>query len=105
MKDIKIKDNDLDFVYSEFGGDMGSEISDNRHIQDIISSFPGYWKETPLIGVGIDSYVNSKGKTQELEKKIRVNLESDKWVVDKLSTSVTGSDVQVEIEYKKRDAV
>ena len=60
-------------------GDFTIVTSDLDHISDIIDFNQGELKEYPEIGVGIINYLNSTGKQQELNRKIRLMLESDGW--------------------------
>src|ERR1700757_5119394 len=83
VTDFELVNNDLvidanlnDFVIAE---------SDNQHLYDIINSFPGWWKEFPQVGVGIQAYVNSSGRQQELARNMRVQLEADGYTVSSLT--------------------
>ena len=64
-------------------GDFKIGLSDRQHITDIIRSNVGWWKQYPLIGVGIMNYLNSSGKEQQLEREIKIQLQSDGYNVDK----------------------
>ena len=77
-KDIAIKDNDL-FIGTN--GDFSHLESDAQHIQDTINANVGWWKENPLDGVGILNYLGSPMLKQQLQKKIRIELESDGYKV------------------------
>lgn len=77
-KDIALQRNDdgVDtFVFR--GGDFLVSDSDEQHIQDIFESAPGWWKEFPLVGVNIRSYVKSSGKEQEIQGIGSVQLRAD----------------------------
>lgn len=63
------------------GGDFVIGASDNQHIQDIIQSYIGWWKQFPLVGVGIQSFVNSNGQDQALSRSIQIQLQSDGFTV------------------------
>ncbi|MFB6456580.1 hypothetical protein ACE38W_15015 [Chitinophaga sp. Hz27] len=69
--DIVIRDGD--FVIGE---------SDEQHIMDTINGFPGWWKENPVDGVGISSYLNSSGQEQSIARAIKLQLSSDGYRVD-----------------------
>jgi len=80
--DIALKrsaDNIDDIIFRD--GDFILSPSDEQHIQDIVESFPGWWKEFILIGVGIKSYINSSGKEQEIQGNIALQLRSDGYQV------------------------
>jgi hypothetical protein len=64
---------DLDFVF---------QASDQQHIQDTLNAWPGWWKEYPLDGVAIESYVKSSSGMQLLARKIKVELNSDQYQVN-----------------------
>lgn len=80
-------DGDLDFI----NGDFAIGFSDNQHIQDILESFPGSWKEYPLVGVGLDFYLNSTGKEQTIKNEITRQLTSDGFSIDELEVEETGA--------------
>ena len=63
------------FVFAN--GDFVISDSDQQHIQDIFESEPGFWKEHPLIGVAINTYLKSSGKEQEIQVNGAIQLKSD----------------------------
>ena len=76
--DIAIKENklfirDVDFVIAQ---------SDQQHIIDTTAAFPGWWKEHPLDGVGILKYEQSPSTLPEISRKIRIELQSDEYIVN-----------------------
>ena len=75
------KDISLDATYMNANNDLEWVESDQQHIQDTISATAGYWKESPLDGCDIDSYLNSSGQEQVLARSIFVQLQSDLYVV------------------------
>lgn len=72
---------DGDLVFS--GGDLKIDFSDKQHIQDIINSNTGWWKQFPLVGVGIQYYLNSSGLQQQLEREIKIQLVADGYSVER----------------------
>ena len=58
-------------------GDLTTGASDQQHVSDIITAFPGWWKEYPQLGVGIFGYFGSSGQGQAITTSIVVNLQSD----------------------------
>lgn len=70
-------------------GDFLIGPSDQQHIQDIVESFPGWWKEYVLLGVGIRSYNGSTGKEQEIQTNIALMLRSDGYKVNSVEPSYT----------------
>jgi uncharacterized protein YgfB (UPF0149 family) len=85
--DYALDNNELVFK----DGDLLVSESDTQHIVDTMNAFAGWWKEFPLDGVGMMSYMKSPVDVQQLNRKILVELESDgykiKAPVVKLSTS------------------
>jgi hypothetical protein len=75
--DLALENNDLMIV----NGDFFIAESDEQHIIDNISAFPGWWKENPADGVGILQYQNASGSEQEIAKKIKIELQSDGYQV------------------------
>jgi len=81
VKDILIdKDGDVSFYL----GDFNIGLSDTQHKEDIILSDIGGWKKYPLLGVGVNNYLNSPNM-QKLEKAIRLQLEYDSFKVDRIT--------------------
>jgi hypothetical protein len=79
VKDIKLEDDDL-FI----NGDFKVSFSDQQHIIDIIESNVGSWKEYPLVGVGINNYLGSIGKEQEIKRQVKLQLENDGYRVNEV---------------------
>jgi len=50
--DFALTNNDLTITPA---GDFAIGESDNQHLYDIINSFPGWWKQFPQVGVGIQT--------------------------------------------------
>lgn len=82
-------DKDGDLMINPNTGDFQIGLSDDQHIQDIIESFPGWWKEFPSIGVGILQYLNSSGQEQQIERSIKLQLTADGYEVSRPDVSVT----------------
>jgi len=57
-------------------GDFVVGLSDFQHIQDIIYSFAGEWKQFPLVGVGIQQYLKSQNASDAVNS-IKQQLQSD----------------------------
>lgn len=64
--------SDSDLVYG---------ASDAQHIQDTIYAAPGWWKENFTDGVNIQLYLNSSGQEQVLCRSMKIQLQSDLYVV------------------------
>jgi hypothetical protein len=86
FKDIKLKDGDLDF----FNGDFSIGASDQQHVEDIIRAYVGHYKEFPTLGVGIDLYINASGSQLEIQRSIKLQLESDGFKVNNVVVDQEG---------------
>jgi hypothetical protein len=78
VRDITI---DEDFEVKFLNGDFMVEDSDKNHIQLIIRTYLGAWKEFPLVGCGIDYYIASSGQESILKRNINVQLTADNYRV------------------------
>lgn len=65
-------------------GDFSIGFSDVQHQQDIIGSYPGEWKQFPLVGVGINDFVGSTGKKSTAENQIRQQLIADGYKINRV---------------------
>jgi hypothetical protein len=70
-------------------GDFVVGPSDKQSIQSILNAFPGWYKQFTTVGVGMAQYLNSKDKQQEIERNIKIQLESDGFVVDTIIINQT----------------
>ena len=80
--DLKLENND--FFIDPVKGDFLITNSDTQHVQDIINSFAGWWKEFPTIGVGIKKYLGATGGVQVVKRAIKIQLKSDGYRTDKI---------------------
>tara|TARA_R110002020_G_scaffold72109_1_gene185568 strand:+ start:3840 stop:4142 length:303 start_codon:yes stop_codon:yes gene_type:complete len=81
-KDLKLENNDI--YIDPVKGDFLITESDTQHVQDIINSFVGWWKEFPTIGVGIKKYLGASGGVQVVKRAIKIQLKSDGYRTDKI---------------------
>lgn len=51
--------------------------SDMQHVEDIIQSSPGSYKENPSMGVAINNFLNSSGAEVEVKRKVMIELQGD----------------------------
>jgi hypothetical protein len=86
-KDIKLTENDLEIQ----NGDFVISKSDQQHIEDIVDAFQGYYKEFPLLGVGIRQFINASGVQAELQTNIQLQLESDGYSVNDIIINEAGN--------------
>lgn len=66
-------------------GDLAIGISDNQNAYAILKARKGQFYETPLIGVGMDNYINSPKSVRLLKKRIREELDKDDYTADNLT--------------------
>lgn len=99
VKDIKLTENN-DLAIQN--GDFIAIESDVQHVNDIIEASEGHYKQFPLLGVGIENYLNSNGKEQQLNNSIKVNLKSDNYDVNKIDiitdNGVVNSTTQIYVD-------
>lgn len=72
------------------GGDFFVSESEAQHLQDIILSHKGEWRQHPLCGVGLSFYLNAPSTLSvisELKKEIHSNLKADGFTVRKCDVS------------------
>lgn len=74
-KDLKLVNNDL--YINPVTKDFELAEADTQHVENIIIAEPGWYKEFPLIGVGLQKYNRTTGKQQELDRLIALNLKMD----------------------------
>lgn len=95
---ILIQDNN--FIYEN--GSMKIGFSDFQLFETIIYSKKGEFKETPLLGVGIEDYLNSNVSDQEINTIIATALKNDgatiKTILAKQSTNGT-FDIKIDGNY------
>ena len=97
VKDILTNDNN-ELIIQE--GDFVIESSEDQHIEAILRSEKGHWKESPMMGVGIVSEVNLTGRIENLEREIMLQLKVDDWQ----NVSLDLSDIQnIVIEANKME--
>lgn len=80
-KDLKLDDSG-DLFINPNTGDLEIDFSDKQHIKDIIDSNVGYYKQFPIVGVGVLNYLNGPGTPQKLEREIKIQLIADGYSVD-----------------------
>lgn len=80
-------------------GDFTINLDSNeQHIQDILYSVPGYFKEYATLGCNLYYYLNSSGKQQEIRNVVYDQLKSDGYIVEYFVVNEDGS---IEIDAKK----
>ena len=74
VKDIQITDS---FALAIANGDFPVVESDQQHVALIFKTYVGHWREYPLVGVGIDTYMNGIGLEAAIKRNGRVQMEND----------------------------
>ena len=87
-QDIKLgDDNDL---FIDETGDFVFADSDTRHVDDIIDSYVGQWREFPAVGVGVKRKQSQSGSIQIVSREIRVQLVADGYTVSGIKFDNSG---------------
>jgi hypothetical protein len=74
------------------GGDFASGTSDEQQVQLILASSQGEWKQYPELGVAL--YRAKNGRIDSfMERDIRVQLQADGFVLERLSTNEDGMSI------------
>lgn len=97
VKDILL-DDDGDLLISN--GDFTIGYSDSMHQMHIIEAPTGSYKEYPLVGVGIFQYVNSAGEENKIKQEIQIQLEDDKYLVNKVKIT-TSKEFKISIDAER----
>jgi len=92
--DIRLKDDDL--LIDD--GDFQIHASDNQHIEHIIKSRKGTWKNSPLTGAGLQDFVLAPVRRDALTQQLQRALEADGY--DRVRIEVSGSDINVNADRK-----
>lgn len=93
IQDITLDEN-LDLLIED--GDFVISDSIQQEILLLINTSVGSWKQSPLMGVGIQYYLRSAGQGQSLRRNINVNLEADGLISDEVIVNANDlSDITV----------
>jgi hypothetical protein len=79
-------------------GDFDVYNSDEQHMQMVLISEPGWWKEHPLMGVGIHREIKgpfSPQQRQALSQRIRLHMQMDGFAVRRANV---GPNAELDIE-------
>lgn len=68
---------DTDSELQELNGDFLTGDCSNNYLYYITASHTGAYKQFPLVGIGIDSYLNAGANTEVLEADIIAQLTND----------------------------
>jgi len=78
------------------GGNFKIGESEVPEQNRIIEAFPGEYKRTPLVGVGIEQYLNAAMNKNELKRLIKKELVKDGFKVDRIDISDDFSEIDIE---------
>ena len=74
MTDILFdENNDLAIA----AGDWQIGDSTNQEVEDLLISYPGWWKEFPLCGCALPNYLKSPGNGQAIQSTIQLQMLAD----------------------------
>ena len=96
MKDIITDMKSRELIIQN--GDFLIRDSDAQHIQHILQTNKGENTQYPLLGAGLDRFLNFSGSRLHLKQAIRKALQMDGYRIQSLSVS---DDFQIEINATK----
>lgn len=92
-------DNDLQIADGDFiVGDSG-----DMHIQHILEAYPGQFYQSPLVGVGIKKYYGSPFDRVDLARKIREQLQNDRFNIRRMSLTPNNDAIEIDIDATLKD--
>lgn len=89
-----ISGDDRDLIIKNGSFDIGN--SDAQEQGRIIEAFPGEYKRTPLVGVGIEQYLNASIPKNTLRRIIKKELVKDGFKVSEIKISDDFSEIEIE---------
>ena len=69
----------FDKTYMNAHNDAEWYQSDTTHVKRIIQASPNAYKETPTMGVNIETYRNAQAVESELRRSVMLNLQADQY--------------------------
>lgn len=87
-----------DYSTADFPSDNNTPIgySDRQHVGDAFISLPGWWKQSPTIGIGIQRFLKSSGNALlTLNKIVRVQLNNDGYNIGRQSYDITNGKLTI----------
>ena len=97
-KDLITDENgDIQFL----GGDFKIDESDAQHVEHIVFTDKGQFRQFPLLGVGIGRLLNGSPNRIEIQQQIKLNLESDGYNVRSVGVDLSdGLNLDIDAERK-----
>lgn len=80
-------------------GDLVVGDSTYQHVQGLLLHQKGHYKFDPLIGVGIENFLNDEVQNSELLKEVRTALEADGFIVKVLYIQEDGK-LKIDGQYR-----
>lgn len=77
-------------------GDFVIGDSEAQHVDDLLYSFKGEWKEHPLVGAEVQRRLKQRESLTKLKKQIRTTLEDDGY--SNVSVSIENNDININAE-------
>ena len=83
-------------------GDFLINESTNQDIYTILKAQKGQFYSSPLVGVGVDDFINSSFDPRAIKQEIRSQIEGDGFTIDKLEvlSTVDGLNLNINCETK-----
>jgi hypothetical protein len=96
----------MDFTFDDDilfqNGDFLVSDTTNQEVKHILIARKGWYKNAPFVGVGIEDYLNSKGKQNILEDEIRTQLTNDGLqLLSQLDIDITTEKLELDIDVKR----
>lgn len=82
---VDFKQVNDDLYFDPIIGDFVLAPSDPQHVEDILRSAPGWWKNSPTTGANISVLLKGKIDIQKIENTIKTQLEADGYQVGRPS--------------------
>jgi hypothetical protein len=98
---IQVKDVEFTDDLSILGGDFRLIKSDEQHVEHILRTWVGHWKEFPLLGVGVDLYRSSSGQSGKLKTDIVSQLTNDGYLINNINVNISNETNQFFIDFTR----
>jgi|TARA_R110000764_G_C10688594_1_gene343455 hypothetical protein len=99
-----MKTNAKDIIFTTdlqiSGGDFLVSESDGQSIEHILRADVGQFRQSPLVGVGLQDQNNASVEPQKLKQKIKLQLKADGFSVKKVSI-IAGEVLGIDIDAKR----
>lgn len=99
-----MKENAKDIIFDGDlvieNGDFLVAESDGQHIEHILRADRGQFRQSPLVGVGLQKQDNASPNRQKLKQEIKLQLRADGFTVKKLELS-DGDVLGIDIDAKR----